>query len=54
MLAENPTRFFYEGLGGIVVGQRVDTMAGVDVEEVAYLWRDLEAPLVRRRLATED
>ena len=51
MLAENPTRFFYEGLGGELVGQRTDTFAGVDVDEVAYAWRDLAAPLVRRRLA---
>jgi ribosomal protein S18 acetylase RimI-like enzyme len=51
MLAENPTRFFYEGLGGELVGQRTDTFAGVDVDEVAYAWDDLEAPLVRRRLA---
>lgn len=54
MLAENPSRFFYEGMGGVLVGQRVDTMAGVDVEELAYVWRDLDAPLVRRRLATEE
>jgi ribosomal protein S18 acetylase RimI-like enzyme len=54
MLAANPTRFFYEGLGGVRVGDRVDTMAGVDVEEIAFAWRDLEAPLVRRKLATED
>ncbi len=51
MLANNPTRFFYEGLGGEPAGQRIDKMAGRDVEEVAYAWRDLEAPLERRRLA---
>ena len=54
MLADNPSRFFYEGMGGELVGQRVDTMAGVDVEELAYVWRDLEAPLIRRRLVTEE
>jgi len=54
MLADNPTRFFYEGLGGERVGHRVDTMAGVDVEEQAYAWRDLEAPLMRRKLSLED
>lgn len=53
MLADNPTRFFYEGLGGSWVGQRTDTMAGRDVDEVAYAWRDLESPLVRRRLAPD-
>ncbi len=54
MLAANPTRFFYEGLGGAHVGERIDTMAGKDVEEIAYAWRDLDAPLVRRRLAPDD
>jgi GNAT superfamily N-acetyltransferase len=54
MLAANPTRFFYEGLGGEPVGHRVDTMAGADVEEMAFAWRDLAAPLVRRKLATEE
>ncbi len=51
MLAENPTRFFYEGLGGEKVGERVDTLAGTEVDEIAYAWRDLARPLVRRRLA---
>ncbi|MBS0538584.1 MAG: GNAT family N-acetyltransferase [Proteobacteria bacterium] len=51
MLAENPTRFFYEGLGGVVAGDRTDTFLGTDVDEVAYAWTDLEAPLVRRKLA---
>lgn len=50
MLADNPTRFFYEGLGGMPVGARTDTLAGRDVDEVAYAWRDLESPLIRRRL----
>jgi ribosomal protein S18 acetylase RimI-like enzyme len=54
MLADNPTRFFYEGLGGTVVGRRVDRMAGTEVDEVAYAWRDLEAPLIRRKLAPEE
>jgi ribosomal protein S18 acetylase RimI-like enzyme len=54
MLADNPTRFFYEGLGGQQVGERTDTFAGADVDEVAYAWRDLEAPVVRRKLAPDD
>ena len=54
MLADNPSRFFYEGLGGERIGQRIDTMAGVDVEELAFGWRDLTVPLVRRKLATEE
>ncbi|MBS0524104.1 MAG: GNAT family N-acetyltransferase [Proteobacteria bacterium] len=54
MLANNPARFFYEGLGGAPVGRRADRMAGTHVEEVAYAWRDLDAPLIRRRLAPEE
>ena len=53
MLADNPSRFFYEGLGGRMVGERTDKMAGKDVDEVAYAWSDLESPLVRRKLAPE-
>lgn len=54
MLANNPARFFYESFGGILVGERTDTMSGQDVDEVAYVWRNLGAPLVRRRLAQEE
>jgi ribosomal protein S18 acetylase RimI-like enzyme len=54
MLARNPTRFFYEGLGGGVVGRRIDRMGGTEVDEVAYAWRDLEMPLIRRKLAPEE
>ena len=54
MLAANPTRFFYEGLGGERVGERIDTLSGVDVEEMAFAWRSLTVPLVRRRLAAEE
>jgi ribosomal protein S18 acetylase RimI-like enzyme len=54
MLADNPTRFFYEGLGGRPVGERTDTFLGTDVEEVAYAWSDLDAPLMRRKLAPDE
>ena len=54
MLADNPTRFFYEGMGGAIVGGRRERFAGADVDEVAYAWRNLELPLVRRKLAPEE
>ncbi|MCX7365759.1 MAG: GNAT family N-acetyltransferase [Alphaproteobacteria bacterium] len=54
MLATNPARFFYEGMGGGFAGQRTDTMAGQDVEEIAFVWRNLAMPLMRRKLAPED
>ena len=53
MLAGNPTRFFYEGMGGVSIGRRREPFAGINVEEVAYVWHDLTAPLVRRKLAPE-
>jgi ribosomal protein S18 acetylase RimI-like enzyme len=53
MLADNPNRFFYEGMGGELVGSQRDRVAGTTVGEVAYAWRDLDLPLVRRRLAPE-
>jgi ribosomal protein S18 acetylase RimI-like enzyme len=54
MLADNPTRFFYEGMGGEIVGRRREPFAGTQVDEVAYAWRDLDLPLVRRKLAPEE
>lgn len=54
MLASNPARFFYEGMGGAFAGQRTDTMAGQDVEEMAFVWHNLSAPLMRRKLAPEE
>ncbi len=54
MLANNPARFFYEGLGGAPVGRRAERMGAANVEEVAYAWRDLDAPLIRRKLAPEE
>jgi ribosomal protein S18 acetylase RimI-like enzyme len=54
MLADNPTRFFYEGMGGEIVGSRREPFAGTQVDEIAYAWRDLDMPLVRRKLAPEE
>src|SRR5262249_46066922 len=33
MLADNPTRFFYEGMGGEIVGSRREAFAGTTVDE---------------------
>jgi FR47-like protein len=40
VLAENPSRRFYEALGGHQVREKVGTTAGVQLMEVAYGWRD--------------
>jgi hypothetical protein len=57
VLRANPSRFFYERLGGRPCGERPIPIGGVTVEAVAYGWRDLGAALrggaQRPRWATE-
>jgi hypothetical protein len=52
MLANNPTRFFYEGwaASGWAIGS---TPWAASMSRAAFVWRDLAA-LIRRKLATED
>jgi L-amino acid N-acyltransferase YncA len=45
VLAANPSRFFYETMGGKRVGEREEDMWGVKLREIAYGWLDLEAAL---------
>ena len=40
VLENNPSRTFYERLGGIVVGQKPDTVGDTAVTLVAYGWHD--------------
>ncbi len=46
-LSANPTRWFYERLGGARVAERPGRFAGAEILEVAYGWRDL-VPLARQ------
>ena len=47
VLRENVSaRTFYEGLGGVLVGEREDEHSGTKLTEVAYGWSNL-SPLVR-------
>lgn len=41
VLAENPSRRFYEALGGECLEEKVITIGGANLVEVAYGWRDL-------------
>jgi L-amino acid N-acyltransferase YncA len=43
VLSGNPSRFFYEALGGKAVARRPSTMAGAKIEELAYGWEDVRA-----------
>ena len=49
VLAQNPSRFFYEAMGGRKVGERTEILWGVELPEIAYGWPDLEAALVHGR-----
>ncbi len=43
VLDGNPSRFFYEALGGKRVAHRHGTMGGAPIEEIAYAWEDARA-----------
>ncbi len=43
VLDSNPTIGFYQRMGGRVVGQKIATVAGAEVTELAYAWNDLSA-----------
>ncbi|NIA70330.1 GNAT family N-acetyltransferase [Pelagibius litoralis] len=47
VLAENPSRFFYQAMGGEHAGERMEKFAGVALEELAYGWPDLESWLAQ-------
>lgn len=41
VLKDNPSRQFYEALGGVPVKQEMVEIGGAKLEEIAYGWRDL-------------
>ena len=41
VLAENPSRLFYEAAGGRLLGSQNIQIGGVALEEVAYGWDDI-------------
>ncbi|HLI12365.1 MAG TPA: GNAT family N-acetyltransferase [Alphaproteobacteria bacterium] len=47
VLARNPSRFFYEAVGGIKMAQRRERLWGVVLPEIAYGWPDLTRALNR-------
>jgi GNAT superfamily N-acetyltransferase len=54
VLRANPSRFFYERLGGKLVLHRSIPMGGESVEAVAYGWSDLRALLDREAKSGAD
>lgn len=45
VLRDNPARFFYERLGGKLAASKPLMVGGIDVDALAYGWRDLAAVL---------
>jgi ribosomal protein S18 acetylase RimI-like enzyme len=45
VLEQNPSRFFYERVGGTRIARRALQVGGSDVDALAYAWRDLPAIL---------
>jgi len=43
VLSTNPSRLFYEALGGVEVAEKEIAVGGVNLVEVAYGWRDIHA-----------
>lgn len=51
-LAENPSRFFYESMGGKLVAERVHPVWGESYREIAYGWDSFEPESMSRRSST--
>lgn len=41
VLSGNPSRFFYEAVGGVRAAERTERLWGTDLKEISYTWRDL-------------
>ncbi len=41
--ADNPTRRFYEKLGGKPIRAKQETIGDTGIEEIAYGWADMDA-----------
>jgi ribosomal protein S18 acetylase RimI-like enzyme len=47
VVAGNPSRFFYEAMGGQAIGADVEKFAGAPIEEICYAWPHLPAAMTR-------
>jgi ribosomal protein S18 acetylase RimI-like enzyme len=47
VVAGNPSRFFYEAMGGQAIGADVEKLAGAPIEEICYAWPQLPAAMTR-------
>ena len=49
VLAPNPSRFFYERMGGQRAGERRESLWGTTLQELAYGWNNLNESIYYRR-----
>ena len=49
VLAANPSRFFYEAMGGRCIARRSEHFASTKLKELAYCWPEPTHRLMRRR-----
>ncbi len=52
VLADNPSRFFYQAMGGTWVAVRTERLRGTSLPAMAYGWRDLKQGVSRQRLCS--
>jgi len=45
VLADNPSRFFYEAMNGVRLGERTEEIWGTTLREIGYGWPDLSATM---------
>lgn len=45
VVAANPSRFFYEAVGGVRAVERVQRLWGMDVPQIGYRWPDIDTAL---------
>lgn len=48
VLKDNPSRFFYEALGGSIAATRTERVKNADVEQIAYRWTEISASVSSR------
>lgn len=51
VLRDNPSRYFYERVGGVMVAERQEQLWGCAVEQICYGWPDLARAIDRAALA---
>ncbi len=54
VLALNPSRFFYEAVGGSLVGDRDEQLWGTTLKEFGYGWEDLSVAITNGRPRLQD